>query len=293
MHSPSLIPTDSAALPIDPRRIGDALAAHPATRGWRLEAVPQTGSTNADLMARLRGALHDTAAPPAPQVRLAGVQSAGRGRRGRQWAAPVGTGLLFSIGLTLARPPARLGGLSLVVGAALHAALAAILPDDAGLALKWPNDVLLDRRKLAGILIELAAGDAARSTVVIGIGLNLRAAPAPAEAAHDSAAPHALARAHLSERLPDTAALGDTVLERFLPQLAEALRTFESEGFAPFAASWWQAHAFADRDVVLYENGRPTLQGRAAGVDAQGQLLIDDGTALRPILSGDVSLRPA
>lgn len=129
---------------------------------WRdVTVVPQTGSTNADLLAEARAGAAEGL------VLVAEEQTAGRGRLGRSWSAPPGAGLIFSVLLRPAGvPPTRLGWLPLLTGVAVASAVR----DQTGLpaSLKWPNDVLVGERKLAGILAE-AHGDA----VVVGVGLNI------------------------------------------------------------------------------------------------------------------------
>ncbi|MBV9094187.1 MAG: biotin--[acetyl-CoA-carboxylase] ligase, partial [Streptosporangiaceae bacterium] len=132
---------------------------------WRaVEVTAVTGSTSADLLARA------AAGAPEGVVRAAEQQTAGRGRRGRAWVSPPGTGLTFSVLLRPADvPPARRGWLPLLAGVAVAEAVRTVTAVDA--RLKWPNDLLQSGSKLGGILCE-AAGDA----VVIGIGINVSAA---------------------------------------------------------------------------------------------------------------------
>jgi BirA family biotin operon repressor/biotin-[acetyl-CoA-carboxylase] ligase len=149
-----------------------ALRAAGVPTGFDVRVVDVTGSTNADLAAEARrGAA-------AGRVLVAQRQTAGRGRLDRSWASPAGTGLTFSV---LLRPPvepggpggARLGWLPLLAGVALVTALAEV-PGLAGrLALKWPNDLLVDGRKAAGILAEAVPAPGGPPAVVLGIGLNV------------------------------------------------------------------------------------------------------------------------
>jgi len=293
---------------IDPTRLESLLG--DGARGWSIEIVEQTGSTNADLTDRLR----ESRALPAPVVRVAYLQNAGRGRRGRPWLAAPGHALLFSLAYPLQRPLDGLAGLSLAVGTAVTAGLRA-LPLDAAdrLALKWPNDILLDGAKLGGVLIETAWSTAEMSAVVIGIGLNLRDVnaltaelAALSAAACDAAAGSGTSadmRTALSTDMsaPPTAA---ATLEQTWPQpditetlaqllnaLAHTLARFGRAGFAPFRELWLADHAYAGRQVALIENGVTIARGTAESVDTLGQLLIATPQGMHTCVAGDVSLR--
>ena len=264
----------------------------PATQSWSIEIVDTTGSTNTDLSERLRA----NRVLDVPLVRVAYLQSAGRGRRGRQWVARAGDALMFSLAYSIQRPVAELAGLSLAVGTAIIAGLRSLEQKPANeptqFALKWPNDILLDGAKLGGVLIETAWSNATHSAVVIGIGLNLHGAPALAGQLDALAAPGMPARgiAALDQAFeePDMTA----TLAALLNALAEMLARFEKQGFAPFRAAWLADHAYAGQTVVLLENGQEIARGIAESVDAQGLLQIKsaDGT-LHACAVGDVSLR--
>jgi BirA family biotin operon repressor/biotin-[acetyl-CoA-carboxylase] ligase len=208
------------------------------------------------------GAVHGTAV-------AARVQDTGRGRRGRSWASPDG-GLWLSV---ICRPgdAAGAGCLSLRAGLAVVAAIEALLPTVRGLQLKWPNDVVLDGRKLAGLLCE-ARWEAARPVhVVVGLGLNV-VNPIPPALVEKAVA------------LADWAA-GATVSGLAQP-LAEAIA---DAGLAAGALSDGERAAWARRDWLL---GRPVsgaLSGTAAGIAPDGALLVcqDDGVIGR-IEAGEV-----
>ncbi|TKC89529.1 biotin--[acetyl-CoA-carboxylase] ligase [Trinickia terrae] len=280
---------------IDPVRARERFT--PAVRRWTIEIVDETGSTNADLMTAFKGRSRDPGALAMPAVRVAYRQSAGRGRQGRTWFGEPGNALMLSLGCVLPRPLEGLAGLSLAAGTALVEGLRTLpLADGAQVALKWPNDVLLDGGKLAGILIETAWSTPEASAVVIGAGINVHGARALAEQvgaqqAGVAAQARATQPAALSEALPD-ANLTDTFVA-VLNALAGALTLFSSDGFAPFAARWSAHHAYAGREVVLLEQGAEVARGVALGVDALGQLLLETSQGVRPIATGDVSLRLA
>ncbi|WP_133649974.1 biotin--[acetyl-CoA-carboxylase] ligase [Paraburkholderia flava] len=294
--------TSTGAAPADDWRIDRARAvalfgAH--AQDWPIEIVEETGSTNADLMARVKALPRKAGALARPIVRVAYLQTAGRGRRGRPWYAEPGNALLFSVACVLPRPLEGLAGLSLAVGVALVDGLRSLPLTGSGpgqIALKWPNDVLFEGDKLAGILIETAWSTADASAVVIGIGTNVKGADALAEkigaqqanvpAQARGAAPTALSRALPTANLTDTLAAELNALE-------PALQRFGAEGFAPFRQRWNGCHAYAGRDVVLIEQGVEVARGIAAGVDESGQLLLDTASGRETIATGDVSLRLA
>jgi BirA family biotin operon repressor/biotin-[acetyl-CoA-carboxylase] ligase len=267
-------------------------------RDWPVEIVDETGSTNADLMARIKQRPRDPSAGQnglEPLVRVAYSQTAGRGRRGRPWVAQPGNALLLSIACVVARPIEGLAGLSLAIGTGVLDALSRLpLSASARLALKWPNDVLIDDGKLAGILIETAWNTPQATAVVIGIGINLHGAAelaAQVDEANRHAsslapgnAPAALSRAWPNANLTDT-------LAALLNALDVTLERFEAEGFRPFRQPWLAAHAYTGQEVVLLEQGVEVARGVAAGVDDQGQLQIDTPEGLRTAATGDVSLR--
>jgi BirA family transcriptional regulator, biotin operon repressor / biotin---[acetyl-CoA-carboxylase] ligase len=267
------------------------LAERPA-RDWTIEIVDETGSTNADLMTQLRALPRNSIT--APSVRVAYSQTAGRGRRGRAWLAEPGNALLMSVGCVLKRPIEGLSGLSLAIGTAVLDALSRLpLSPSARPALKWPNDVLLDDGKLAGILIETAWNTPGATAVVIGIGTNLHGAEQLAAQVEDAnrsstpgAAPAALARAWPDANLTET-------LAALLNALDAALPRFEAEGFRPFRQRWLDAHAWAGREVALLDQGLEVTRGIASGVDESGQLLIDAPEGPRTVTTGELTLRLA
>jgi len=251
-----------------------AALAHPAARDVAIEIVAETGSTNADLLAR-------TATLAQPTLRWALHQTAGKGRAGRTWLAPENGALTFSLAWKLALPLQALTGLSLAVGCVLSKQMNTF---DIPARLKWPNDILRDGAKLAGILIETAVDRHDRNAVwvVIGIGVNLARS---SELSHELG--HAVADASDVER--DS----EQWMGALLGGLATMLVQFEREGFASFVAQWNALDAYAGQDVKIMDQGRVLHQGCAAGVDAEGRLLLDTADGQIAIVAGDVSLRMA
>lgn len=235
-----------------------------------VEVVAQTGSTNADLLAR-------AAQLARPTLLIAEHQSAGRGRAGRSWLSAAGDSLTFSLAWKFAGAPHRLLGLPLAVGVALAEALAAL---DVPVQLKWPNDLLKDGSKLAGILIETRAADGA-TWAVIGIGLNLRM-PDDLE----QRIGRAVAAAPWLARMER-----DVLVAALLDALAAAMAQFDAAGFGPFRARWDALHAWRGRPVAIVDQGAVLQQGVAVGVDDSGRLLLDTDGGRVAVLAGDVSLR--
>lgn len=238
-----------------------------------VEVLAETGSTNADLMARL-GQLQR------PVLLVAERQTAGRGRAGRSWHSVPGGVLTFSLAWHFPVAAHTLSGLPLAIGVAVAELLQAL---DLPVQLKWPNDILRDGKKLAGILVESAADKQGGSWVVAGIGLNLQI-PAELEAQIGREIADAPWLARMDKNL---------LLARLLNALARCLDQFGRDGFAAFAERWNALHAYANQLVQIMEAGQILQQGIALGVDTQGCLLLQTQAGVRTIVAGDVSLRQA
>jgi len=242
-----------------------------------IEVVAQTGSTNADLLARI-------ATLAAPTLLVAESQTAGRGRAGRAWHTTATSALTFSLAWKFRRPVHALIGLPLAIGVALAEALVVF---GVQVELKWPNDVLRDGAKLAGILIETAqdkaadAGTVASTWTVIGIGVNL-AMP------QDLQNRIGRAVADVSELLGHDR---ERLLALLLSALSDALAEFDAQGFAAFVARWNRLHAYAGRAVRILDNDRVVHEGTAVGVDDEGRFLMDAVGGRIAVVAGDVSLR--
>ncbi len=234
--------------------------------GFAVEIVPQIDSTNTELMRRARGGRLE------PVLLVAQRQTAGRGRLGRDWRSDAAGSLTFSLGVPLA--PADWSGLSLAVGVSLAESL------HPRVQLKWPNDLWLDDRKLAGILIETAsfAGRDQHRYAVVGVGINI----APQDATGLATAP-----AWLQELLPQADAA--QALTLVAGPLVQSIKAFESFGFAPFQRRFNARDALRDRRVVLSDGSA----GTANGVSESGALLVHTATGIHSVTSSEVSVRPA
>ncbi len=240
-----------------------------------IEVVADTGSTNADLLARLDNLSGAT-------LLIAERQSAGRGRAGRSWLSAPGASLTFSLAWKFNGPLHKLLGLPLAVGVALADSMIEL---GVPVTLKWPNDVLKDGAKLAGILIETrscTAGNAPAATwAVIGIGINLLL-PDALEAQIERPAACAPWLAQMD---------GNQLMAALLTHLAQALARFDAAGFAAFQQRWNLLHAHQGQEVTIIDRGQVVHEGICCGVDHLGRLLLESGGERLEIVSGDVSLR--
>lgn len=243
-----------------------------------LEWVAECASTNSELSAR-------TLAPspsPRPLVLIADHQRSGRGRRGRQWQSWPGRSLTFSLQWHFPAGTPAPAGLSLVAGLAVANCLQQL--GAIGVQLKWPNDVLINGDKLAGILVELQVGRARSLSAVIGIGLNLKL---PADALIEQQR----GVSDLSRALPDGAPDRVELLALLLTELIKLLERYATSGFTSLKPDWEALNAFAHLPVRI-SGEACTLDGVCLGVDNDGALLLGTDHGEERILSGEVSLRP-
>ena len=261
------------------RAILEALPLALRARVEQLDVMLQVDSTNRYLA--------DQPPPEVARTRVcvAEVQSAGRGRRGRTWIAPFGSGIALSLSWRFAESPPALPALGLAVGVAIARALEQWGATEVGL--KWPNDLLWKGRKLAGILIEVTGESAGPTRVVIGVGLNVRMPPQVRLAlAEQQAALVADLTEMLRQRLPDRNLLVASIIEH----LIAVLDVFALRGFAAFAAEW-RAHDALAQAAVKVVSGNESVTGIAQGVADDGALLVDVQGVQRRYISADVSLR--
>lgn len=247
----------------------DLPAAH---GGWRIDVVPTTGSTNADLLARAAAGEDIGGA-----VLVAEHQTAGRGRHGRTWSAPPRSQIALSAGISTAGvPPSAWGWLPLLTGVALVDAIRAGTGVHAGL--KWPNDVLVGTGKLAGILAEVAAPG---PHIVVGLGLNVTLT---AEEAPD---PRATSLLMLGASTLDRNVLVRGILE----QLSIRVRRWQSTpGPDPSLIADYRAHSLTlGARVRAILPGDHEIIGTATQVDDLGRLLIDTDTDVVTVSAGDIT----
>jgi BirA family transcriptional regulator, biotin operon repressor / biotin---[acetyl-CoA-carboxylase] ligase len=245
-----------------------------------IEVVDEIASTSTELLRRAqRKDIHAS-------VLAAEWQTAGRGRRGRKWTAVAGGSLSFSLGWRFDQGAGYLAGLSLAVGVAVIRALEAEgLP---GVELKWPNDLIYRHLKVGGILVELNGDALGPSTVVAGIGLNVRL-PASAKRDIDQPVSDLTAVAGRGAAPIDR----NRLLARLVAELASAFSAYADTGFPPFAAEWQRRHAYQGKPVKLLLPDGASVKGTVAGVDSTGALVLADGPRRARFLSGEISLRRA
>ena len=249
-------------------------------RAWfKLEILDEVPSTNTYLMQQAsKGAAHVTCV-------AAHVQSKGRGRRGRTWVSALGSSLTFSLLWRFNCSAAALSGLSLAVGVALIRALTSLGVTNA--QLKWPNDVLIDNKKLAGILIDLNGDMDGPSAAVVGVGVNLRL---PENVLNNIDQP-AIDLATTSIDADSSQIDQNKLLGVLLKNLADVLSDFEQNGFLGVRDEWLRYHAYQNKAVrMLLHDGR-NVDGTVSGVADDGILLVETALGLQRFSAGEISLR--
>lgn len=245
-----------------------------------IDVVDQIGSTSTELLRRgQRRDIHGV-------VLAAEWQTAGRGRRGKPWTAVAGGSLTFSLGWRFDQGAGFLAGLSLAVGIAVVRALESEGLD--GVELKWPNDLVHRHLKVGGILVEVNGDALGPSTVVVGVGLNVRL---PAEM-----------RRNIEQPVSDLTTVAgrgaqpidrNRLLARVAAELATTLDAYSQAGFPAFVAEWQRRHAYQGKPVKLLLPDGASVKGTVAGVDSSGALVLADGPRRARFLSGEISLRRA
>ncbi|OXY80453.1 bifunctional biotin--[acetyl-CoA-carboxylase] ligase/biotin operon repressor BirA [Oceanimonas doudoroffii] len=252
---------------LDAERLTQALA--PA----RVEVVPVIGSTNQHWLERVERLNKG-------DLCLAECQTSGRGRRGRTWISPFGGQLVMSMYWRLEQGMAAAMGLSLVVGIAVVEALESA--GFGGVALKWPNDLYLNGRKLAGILVEMSGTAGGPCHLVIGMGLNL-VLPAPEQDKITQPWAELVELGEITDR--------NALVIALARGLRQALVRFEQEGIAGFRERWNRLDHFNGKPVRVLM-GEQEIHGTARGIDEQGALLLElENGELKRYLGGEISLR--
>lgn len=260
---------------LDKREVLSALG--PGARLFDLDILDAAESTNTLLLAEA------ACGAPSGRVLAAELQTRGRGRMGRTWHSGLGGGITFSLLWRFDQGAGFLSGLSLAVGVALARALES--QGVVGIALKWPNDMLRDGKKLAGTLIELSADMLGPSAAVIGVGLNVKLSDE--------------VRARLDQAAADLGTGGEgrwnrnRLLAALLLALVEALKEFSREGFSGFRQEWMARHAYQGTRVKLKLPDGSQVGGVVKGVAGDGALVLATGAGERKFVSGEISLRAA
>ena len=240
--------------------------------GWNVRTYDTIDSTNAEAMRLV--ALDEAL----PLLVLAEQQTAGRGRRGRKWISPFAENLYYSLALRVEGGMRQLEGLSLLVGLAVVKMLRELGVKDAGL--KWPNDILVGRHKLAGILLELAGDPADVCHVVIGIGINV-----------NMRSSDKVDQAWTSMMLQAGARLNrNQIAVRLSIALRDYLTAHREKGFGAFQEEWERSHLWQHKHVTLLA-GSGSVEGLVLGVDRVGALRMKVGEDIRTFSGGELSLR--
>ncbi|EGT4511152.1 bifunctional biotin--[acetyl-CoA-carboxylase] ligase/biotin operon repressor BirA [Cronobacter sakazakii] len=247
---------------------------HSHIKSGSVTVLPVIDSTNQYLLDRLSELESGDAC-------IAEYQQAGRGRRGRKWFSPFGANLYLSMYWRLEQGPAAAIGLSLVIGIVMAEVLHEL---GAGqVRVKWPNDLYLHDRKLAGILVELTGktGDAAQ--IVIGAGINLAMRQVESDIVNQG---------WINLQEAGIKVDRNELAVRLIEKLRASLREFEQEGLAPFLSSWEKLDNFIHRQVKLIIGDRE-IYGISRGIDNQGALLLEQNGVIKPWMGGEISLRSA
>jgi BirA family transcriptional regulator, biotin operon repressor / biotin---[acetyl-CoA-carboxylase] ligase len=240
-------------------------------QGYRLVSFDSIGSTN-DEAKRLA-----LAGAPEGTLVWAREQTAGRGRRGRVWMSPPGN-LYASLILRPDCPMDQAAQLGFVAALAVGGALQARLPRVDPLAYKWPNDVLIKGRKIGGVLLESEVDTAGKPRfVIVGVGVNLAAAPKDTEFPATSVAEEGLG-----------AISPEIMLEQFAHHFQSWKAQWRAEGFAPVREAWLAAAAISSGEPIRVRLETTTLQGGFLGLDEGGALLLDVAGQRRHISAGEV-----
>ena len=241
----------------------------------QLEILHEVDSTNRYI--------NDYSLPEAKHfsVVLAEMQSAGKGRRGREWVSPYGANIYMSVLWPLQKSLSEVGGLSPLLSMCLLHALQGM--GVTGLGLKWPNDIYCHNKKLAGLLIECSGEVNGASKMVIGIGVNVRMSQ-QANIKIDQAWTDIIS--HTSNK----AITRNEIAAQLLNHLYDALCEFDSAHIDDIATQWAKWDILKDKPVILHTL-KEDIHGIARGIDAHGYLLLETNNTLQRISAGDVSLR--
>lgn len=243
---------------------------------YHVQILDATDSTNSVLMQAAQ------AGAPDGSVVCAEYQFAGRGRRGRQWQSVLGGSLTFSVLWRFEEGIAALVGLSLAVGLAMARALNQY--SQFRVKLKWPNDVLVDFRKLAGILVEIQGDIQGPSFAVVGVGLNVRLPSAQRESIEQAVVDLDEMQVHTGR---------NALLATCLLELNAVMEVMRREGFSALRAEWESHHAYTGQPVSLILPDSNVVEGIARGVDDTGAFLLQtQAGACVAYNGGDIRLRP-
>lgn len=257
-----------------PMNLLNADIVNQSIKGEPASVIPVIDSTNQYLIQRISEL-------KSGDVCIAEYQSAGRGRRGRQWISPFGRNLYLSMYWKLDQGPAAAIGLSLVVGVIMAEVLQKLGAD--GVKVKWPNDLYLNDKKLSGILVELTGKTGDVAHIVTGIGINIAMSKNQNEV--------------INQQWINLEQVGIRIDRNELAceitnALREAFTQFEKQGLSIFIERWKSLDNFMHRRVKLII-GEKEIFGIAKGINDQGALLLEQDGKVTPYIGGEISLRSA
>lgn len=213
-------------------------------------------------------------------VCIAEAQTKGRGRRGRKWVSPYGASIYLSMLWRFESGYESISGLSLAVGLAVKRAIAKVGYDDA--YLKWPNDIYVKNKKLAGVLIELEGQFDGVTEVVIGIGLNINLPDGDLDIDQDYIDLQSVMDGYVDR---------NEICAALIDELWSMLMTFENDGMSPLVQEWKNADLYRDKPIVLLV-GKEKINGICRGINESGALLLETTSGIKTFHGGEVSVRP-
>jgi BirA family biotin operon repressor/biotin-[acetyl-CoA-carboxylase] ligase len=239
------------------------------------ETFASIDSTNTELMQRIASKQALTSGA----VVVAEMQNAGRGRRGRVWQSPFGANLYYSYYWLLDDGLQAAMGVSVAVGLAVFDCIKALY--NVKVSLKWPNDILVNNQKLAGVLVELDGQPEGPCHLVIGIGLNIAMPESASE--------------HIDQAWVDLKRLGLEVNKNELAAaltyyLEQRLSQYQATGLSEMYSEWNKVNAFAEQLITL-NTGQKTWQGICVGIDKQGGLVLRQDGIEKTYYGGEISVR--
>ena len=261
---------------LDPDVIRDSLDETVAGRLAVFEAFDEIASTNSYLMDR------EAPSPGQFHVALTDNQVAGRGRHGRVWQSPAGSGLALSLAYTFAAQPANLAALTLAIGVGAIEALDSV--GIGGVQLKWPNDLVADDGKLGGILTETQTQPGSAIKVVTGLGLNVELEPGIASKLGSASKGRVVDLTVIADALP----CRNRLAAQLIASLGATFVGYESSGFAAYAGRWTQCDWLRGRELTV-DTPEDQVTGVGAGIAEDGALLVSTPSGdVRKVSSGTI-----
>ncbi len=245
----------------------------------RLEILDTIDSTNSHAM-RLMQQGELLLQPGQYSIHLAEQQSSGKGRRGRKWISPFAQNIYLTMVRLIDTGVIATEGITLAVGLAIVRALREL--EVPGLSVKWPNDILVEGKKLAGILLEISGDLSGICQLTIGVGINVRNQPESME--------------QVNQPWTDLYQVTGKGLDRNLLvsqvvcHIISVLEEFEHNGLKSFIAEWQDNDVMKDQQVELMTTGS-SVKGIARGISESGALLLETGQGVQMVYGGEVSLR--